>query len=177
MQLTIDGITVNIEKTNESDFISLTDIAKQTERRAGEVIRDWLRNSSTLLFLEAWENMHNPDFKGGYMPTFRLEAQEKRKEVTPQRYINATNAMGLVSKSGRYGGTYAHRDIALHFCYWLEPRFQLFMIKLFQKLIKQEYEHQNLEWHVSMITDRIDEVRNLLDTIPGQKAERNRFKG
>ena len=83
---------------------------------------------------------------------------------------------GLISKSGRYDGdTYAHRDIALNFCYWLSPTFQVYFIKAFQQLIEEQFNNKNLEWHISKLTDNVDEMRNLLDTIPGQKPQRNRI--
>ena len=110
------------------------------------------------------------------MVYFRNKAGENRYIVTPQNYIAETEAVGIISKSGRYGGTYAHRDIALNFCYWLSPAFQVFLLKAFQDLIEKEFNRKNLEWHISKITDNIEEVRNLLDTIPGQIPERNRIK-
>ena len=173
--ISIEGFSIHVSKIDRQDYVSLTDIANQTERRAGDVIRDWMRNANTLIFLEKWEQLHNPDFKGGQMHTFRFEAVDNRKVITPQTYIERTGARGLISKSGRGGGTYAHRDIALQFCSWLNPEFQIFMIKVFQKLIEEDFNRRSLEWHVSKITDNVEEIRNLLDTIPGQQSDRNRL--
>ncbi len=177
-KIEVQGLLINIEKAHESDYIAITDIAKRSERRPGEVIRDWLRNTDTMLFLEAWEKLHNPNFNGAQMLTFRLEAQKNRNSISPQNYIERTNAIGLLSKSGRYGGgTYAHRDIALQFCSWFEPVFYVYMIKAFQQMIEEKYQAKSLEWHVKKITDNVDEIRNLLDTIPGQVAENRRIGG
>ncbi len=126
-----------------------------------------MQNADTLLFLQAWEELHNPNFKVMEMNNFRLKHLEKRYSATPQKYIKQTNAIGIVFKSGRYGGTYAHKEIALNFCYWISPQFQVYMYKAFTALLEAEYDRQNLEWHISKITDNIDKVRNLLDTIPG----------
>jgi len=175
-EIKIKDLIITVEEVGDQDYVSLTDIAKQSERRSGDVIRDWLRNSQTLIFLEEWEKIHNPNFKGGHMPTFRLEAQKNRKLITPQRFIEETKSIGLVSISGRYGGTFAHRDIALHFCNWFEPVFYVYMIKAFQQLIEEKYNARSLKWHLTKITDNVDEIRNLLDTIPGQDPMFNRLK-
>lgn len=111
------------------------------------------------------------------MVNFRLNATENQTIPTPKNYIKETKAIGLISKSGRYGGTFAHKDIALNFCYWLSPEFQVYMIKEFQRLKEEEAQRLSLEWHISKITDNIDEVRQLLDTIPFQRPQNNRIKG
>ena len=101
---------------------------------------------------------------------------KNRHIATPIKWIEQTNAIGIKSKAGRYGGTYAHKDIALHFCGWLDPRFQVWMMKALSELLQQEFNRKSLEWHISKITDNVDEIRNLLDSIPGQKNELNRLK-
>ncbi len=135
-----------IERIKDADYISLTDIAKQTERPPAESIRDWLRNASTLMFLETWETLHNKDFKVGQMHQFRNDAVDNRKAVSPQRYTEETGAVGIISKSGRYGGTLAHSDIALNFCYWLSPSFQVYLLQEFQRLKEQEADIMGLSW-------------------------------
>jgi hypothetical protein len=134
-----------------------------------------MKNSNTLLFLEAWEKLHNPGFKVHQMEHFRLRASENRYIATPQNFIEETGAIGIISKSGRYGGTFAHKDIALNFCYWLSPVFQVYLLKEFQRLKEEEFSRKNLEWHLTKITHNIDEVRILLDTIPGQRPDLNRL--
>ncbi len=176
-KIEVQGLEIRIELINKDDYVCLTDIAKQSDTRAAVLIGSWMKNNNTLLFLEQWEKLHNPSFKVHQMVNFRMQAQENRYVATAQKYIKETNAIGIISKSGRYGGTYAHKDIALNFCYWLSPQFQVFLIKAFQELVKQDFERKNLEWHVSKLTDNVEEMRNLLDTIPGQKPERDRLKG
>lgn len=104
-----------------------------------------------------------------------MEAQKKRTSANPQQCIEQTNAIGLITKSGRYGWTYAHRDIALQFCGLFEPVFYVYMIKAFQQLVEEKYQAQSLEWHVKKITDNVDQIRNLLDTIPRQVSENRRI--
>jgi hypothetical protein len=121
------------------NYISLTDIAKKSDTEAKVLIISWLKNRNTQEFLETWERLHNPDFlKGHQMVTFRDTYLQNRNVLTPQKWIAETNAIGLISKSGRGGGTWAHSDIALNFCYWLSPAFQVFMIKEFQRLKAEE---------------------------------------
>ena len=95
--------------------------------------------------------------------------------LSTKQWIKSTNAVGLEAKAGRYGGTYAHKDIAIHFSTWLSPAAYLYLIKEFQRLKEEESEQKNLNWHVSMITEHIDEVRNLLDSIPGQAEKFKRI--
>ena len=118
----------------------------------------------------------NPAFKLAQMSEFRLLAQTNRFAVTPKRYIESTGAIGLISKAGNAGGTWAHSDIALEFCTWLEPRFKVYFFKEFQRLKREEAATASLEFHIERITDLVDETRNWLDTVPGQKPGRNRPK-
>jgi len=175
-KIEVQGLFIRIDQINDNDFVSLTDIAKKVDDEPRFTIRNWMRNNQTLEFLEVWEITHNPDFNRAESGTFRLKANSNTFSTTPQKWINTTNAKGLISKAGKYGGTYAHRDIALNFCYWLSPSFQVFFIKAFQQLIEDAFDKKSLQWHISKITDNIDEVRNLLDTIPHQEPQRNRIK-
>jgi len=177
----VQGLTIRVEPINDNDYVSLTDIAKHSDRnKPKRLIHNWLKNQSTLDFLTTWEDLHNSNFathsKGIHLDTFKLDLLRNATTVTPQKWIAQTNAIGIVSKSGRYGGTYAHKDVALNFCYWLSPHFQVYLIKEFQRLKEDEFKKKSLEWHISKITDNIDEVRNLLDTIPHQVPERDRIK-
>lgn len=175
-KIKVQGLEIQIENIHEDDYISLTDIAKKTKNsKPAFTILNWIRNQNTLLYLETWEQVHNPNFKVVQMHNFRLEAADNRSDISPKNFIKKTSAIGLISKRGRYGGTYAHSDIALEFCSWLSPQFKVYLYKEFKRLKEQEFKGKNLEWHVSKITDNIEEVRNLLDTIPGQKEERNRL--
>lgn len=176
-KLKVRDVDIQMRKIKEKQYVSLTDIIKNNSpQKPATVLVSWMRNNSTLLFLEEWEKTFNPKFKVSQMADFKLQAMDNRNIISPQNFIETTSAIGIISKSGRYGGTFAHKDIALNFCYWLSPVFQVAMIRAFQLLIEREAERQSLEWHISKITDNIDEVRNLLDTIPGQKPELNRLK-
>lgn len=131
-KLTVEGLAIAI---NKDGFISLTDIAKRSsESKPAFTIQNWLRNQNTLSFLMTWEKVHNKDFKVGQIPYFIQEAIDNRKSITPQKFIEEMNAVGLLSKSGRNGGTFAHSDIALDFCRWLSPEFSVYLNKEFQRL-------------------------------------------
>lgn len=171
----VQGLTIGIEQFNEEDYISLTDIARKSDSESKHLIISWLKNTSTIQYLETWEILHNPGFKVDQMVNFKVKYLENRNVLTPQRWIEESGAIGLISKSGRYGGTWAHSDIALNFCYWLSPPFQVYLIKEFQRLKKEEFNIKNLEWHIERITNPVEEARIWLDTIPGQKPERNRL--
>lgn len=147
-KINVEGLAISMEKTAFGDYISLTDIAKQSERKAGLIIIDWLRNRSTLRFLEAWEQQYNPGFKVMQMRNFKELADDSRLDITPQRFIEQTGAIGLTSKSGRYGGTYGHQHIALNFCYWISPEFQVYFIQEFERLKKDEAERLGLSWNL-----------------------------
>ncbi len=172
----VQGLEIRVEPVNDLDYVSLTDIAKKNSDDAPVyLLQRWIRNKSTLTFLDQWEKVHNPKFKHAQMSVFKEQASINRNSISPQRYIKATDAIGITSKSGRGGGTFAHKEIALNFCYWLDPAFQVFLFKAFNELMRREVERKNLEWHVTKITDNVEEIRNLLDTIPGQQENRNRL--
>lgn len=165
----------NAEISYEDQYISLTDIAAQaSDNRPAETIKSWLKNANTLLYLEEWETQNNPNFKVDRMTHFKAFTMDNRSSVSIQRFVEETDATGLVAKRGRGGGTYAHVDIALNFCFWLSPSFALWMVRTFHRLVGAEAERHNLEFHIKRITDNIDEARNWLDTIPYQSPERNR---
>jgi len=135
-KITVDGTVFNI---NKNGFISLTDIAKRRQDSEPRfIIRSWFKNTSTLQFLETWEILNNPNFKRDQMVTFKMSMLDNGVTPNIQSYTGLTNAFGIVSTAGRYGGTYAHSDIALNFCYWLSPSFQAYMIKEFQRLKAEE---------------------------------------
>lgn len=146
-----------LPKRGQEDYISLTDIMKKFDDEFS--IYSWMRNSNTVEFLGVWEQLHNPDFKPNEFVTFKNEAGSNSFNLTPKKWINATNAIGMTVKSGRYGGgTFAHRDIAINFCYWLSPTFQLYLIKEFQRLkeIEAQQRHEALEWNVRRILTKIN---------------------
>ena len=133
----------------KDDYISLTDIAKfKDAKEANEIIRNWLRNRNTIEFLGLWEQLNNEDFKPVEFDGFRKEAGLNSFTMSPSKWINTTNAIGIVSKSGRYGGTYAHPDIAFEFAAWISVEFKLYLIKEFQRLKNEEIEKQKLDWNI-----------------------------
>ncbi len=147
-KIQVQGLDISIERKEIGDYVSLTDIAKQSERKSGLIIIDWLRNRSTLRFLETWEVRFNPSFKVTQMHNFKSLVDDSRLDITPQRYIEETGAVGLTSKSGRYGGTYAHQHIALNFCNWISPEFQVYFMEEFERLKKEEAERLGLSWNL-----------------------------
>lgn len=173
--ITVQGLSIAIEQVKEQDYVSLTDIAKQSDKETRFLIMAWMKNASTLEFLETWEVLHNPNFKRDHLVTFKEKYLRNRSILRPQTWVSETGAIGIISKSGKGGGTLAHKDIALNFCYWLSPSFQVYFIKEFQRLKEEEYSKKSLEWHIERITNLVDETRNWLDTIPGQDPNRNRL--
>jgi hypothetical protein len=132
---------------NEDDYICITDIAKfKKEDGSDDLIRNWLRNRNTIEFLGIWEQLNNPDFKPVEFDGFRKLAGLNSFTLTPKQWIESTNAKGIISKSGRYGGTYAHKDIAFEFASWISVEFKLYLIKEFQRLKDQE--RKQLGWDI-----------------------------
>lgn len=140
---------------HEDDYISLTDIAKHKNTNdANEIIRNWLRNRNTIEFLGTWEKIYNPHFKTVEFDGFRKEAGLNSFTLSTKRWVEHTNAIGLVSKSGRYGGTYAHKDIAFEFASWISVEFKLYLIKEFQRL--KEEELKQLGWDIKRNLTKIN---------------------
>jgi hypothetical protein len=151
------GEIMLLPQRGQEDYISLTDIMKKFDDEFS--IYSWMRNRNTVEFLGVWEQLHNPDFKGNEFVTFKNEAGSNNFNLTPQKWINATGAIGMVVKSGRYGGgTFAHRDIAVNFCYWLSPTFQLYLIKEFQRLKEIEAQERQgaLEWNIKRFLSKLN---------------------
>lgn len=156
--ITVQGTEIKLFIQKEEDYISLTDIAKRVNERSEIVIQNWLRNRDTVEFLGVWEQLHNTNFKHIEFDVFRSQAGLNSFVLSPKQWIEKTGAIGLQSKPGRYGGTYAHRDIALAFCYWISPPFQLYVIKEFQRLKKIETQERqdSLEWNVKRLLTKIN---------------------
>jgi hypothetical protein len=146
---------VSISRIAEEDFISLTDIARHRDTdRSDDLIRNWVRNRNTLEFLGIWEKIHNPDFNSVEFDGFRMQAGLNSFTLTPKQWITRTNAKGIISNAGRYGGTFAHRDIAFEFAAWVSVEFKLYLIKEFQRL--QEIEQKQLGWDVKRNLTKIN---------------------
>jgi KilA-N domain len=155
--ITVDGKEIALVVQNEVDYISLTDIAKSSSDEPRFIIRNWLSTQNSIAYLGAWETLHNPNFNREGFRTVKDEFFEKPFSLTPTRWIEATAAIGLRSTSGKHGGgTYAHKDIALNFCYWLSPVFQIYLIKEFQRLKQEESERLNLDWNLKRTLSKIN---------------------
>ncbi len=138
---------VTIYEREKDDFISITDIAKYKNlHHTDDLIRNWIRNRNTIEFLGIWEQLNNPDFKPVEFDGFKKQAGLNSFTLTPKQWIEQTNAIGIVSKSGRYGGTYAHKDIAFEFASWISVEFKLYLIKEFQRLKDDEF--KQLGWDI-----------------------------
>lgn len=144
------GIDISIyTKDFENEFISLTDIVKyRNEDDPRFVIQNWMRNRNTIEFLAVWEELHNPEFNRVQFDAVRNEAGLNRFVMTPTKWITQMNAIGIVSKAGRYGGTYAHTDIAMAFATWISPEFQLYIMKDYRRLKTDENSRLSLGWNL-----------------------------
>ena len=129
---------VTVISVNNEDFISLTDIARYKSDDPNAVIANWMRNRYTIEYLGIWEGLYNPSFKPLEFEGFKKEAGLNAFTLSPKKWIDTTNAIGLIAKSGRYGGTYAHKDIAFKFASWISVEFELYMVKEFQRLKAEE---------------------------------------
>ncbi len=144
-----NGIEIRLNVVNDSDYISLTDIAKKRDSENPRfIIQNWMRNRSTISFLGLWEELNNPNFNRVEFEAVKNESGENSFVLTPQKWIEKTSAIGIISKSGRYGGTYAHKDIALEFASWISPEFKLYIIKDYQRLKNEESNLKAIGWNV-----------------------------
>ena len=154
-KLNVNEIEIVLYKHNEEEFISLTDMAKfRDSERTNYIIQNWMRTRSTIEFIGLWEQLHNPNFKGIEFDAFRIDSGSNSFTLTPKKWIESTNAIGIISKSGRYGGTYAHKDIAFEFASWVSPTFKLYLITEYQRLKEVETNRYNLEWNVKRILSK-----------------------
>ena len=153
-KITVKDTNVSIISVNENDYISLTDIAKYKSDDPAAVIGNWLRNRNTIEYLGIWESLYNPNFKPLEFEEFKKEAGLNAFTLSPSKWINATNAMGIISKSGRYGGTYAHKDIAFKFASWISIEFELYIVKEFQRLKFEE--QRQLGWSAKRELSKIN---------------------
>ena len=151
---------IGIMRIGDVDYISLTDLARYADAEEPRLpIRDWMRNKEVISYLGLWESMNNKNFKGGEFATFKNEAGSNKFKMSPQKWIKETNAVGIVSKSGRYdGGTFAHPDIAFEFASWLSPEFKLYLIKEFERLKSNEMYQQKIEWHANRLLSKLNYV-------------------
>ena len=147
--INVKGTEITVFQGEQSDYISLTDIAKHKDAaNTDDIIKNWLRNRNTIELLGFWETIYNPDFKPVEFDGFRKQAGLNSFVMTPKKWIESTNAIGITSKSGRYGGTFAHKDIAFEFASWISIEFKLYIIKEFQRLKEDENDRLKLDWNL-----------------------------
>ena len=154
----VQGTEIVVFSKERQDYISLTDIAKHKNSEApADIVKNWMRNRSTIEFLGLWEKLSNRNFKLVEFDGFKNESGSHHFVLSPQKWIIATNAIGLISKSGRYGGgTFAHQDIAFEFASWISAEFKLYLLKEFQRLKQKEQEQKQLEWSVSRTLAKVN---------------------
>ena len=143
-KIEIEGNSITILSVEDNDYISLTDMLKSKD--GNFFISDWLRNRNTVEFLGIWESIYNPNFNYGEFAIIRNQAGLNSYKISVKEWIEKTNAIGITAKTGRYGGTYAYKDIAFEFGMWISPRFKLYLIKEFERLKEQEY--KQLGWDI-----------------------------
>ena len=154
-EITVLNDSVRVQKIEKEDYISLTDIAKHKNPDDPRfIIQNWMRTRFTIEFLGIWEHLNNPDFNRVEFEAVKNDAGNNAFVMTPTKWHNLTNAIGIVSKSGRYGGTYAHKDIAFEFASWISAEFKLYLIKEFQRL--KEGELKQLGWDIRRNLARIN---------------------
>ena len=153
----VQGMAITILSGQQEDYISLTDIARYKDsERTDYIIQNWLRNRNTIEFLGVWERLNNPRFNPIEFDGFRKQAGLNSFVLTAKRWIEATRAVGLISKSGRYGGTYAHKDIAFEFASWISVEFRLYLIKEFQRLKDDENRRLSLAWNLNRTLSKLN---------------------
>lgn len=157
-EIIVKNIAVSLISKEGSDYISLTDIARYKDKeRTNYIIQNWMRNRSTIEFIGLWETINNPKFKSIEFEAFKSQTGLNSFSLTPQRWIETTHSVGLISKAGRYGGgVYAHKDIAFEFASWISAEFKLFLIKEFQRLKEEENERLELGWDLKRALTKIN---------------------
>lgn len=154
--LTVKGRSVSLIHVGKDDYISLTDIAKYRSYDSGVVISNWLSTKYTVQFMGAWEQIHNPSFNLIEFHKIKNETGTNGFIISSSFWVRKTNAIGIKSSPGRYGGTYAHKDIAFEFATWISPEFKLYLITEFQRLKDEEASTKNLEWSVNRILSKVN---------------------
>jgi KilA-N domain len=154
----VQGTEIRILEKANTDYISLTDIARNANERTDIVIANWFRNRTTVEFLGLWEQMHNPNFNPIGFDGIKMRTGLNNFILTTNEWVNTVNAIGVEARAGRYGGTYAHMDIAFEFCSWISPVFKLYFIKEFQRLkgIEAEQQKQTLDWNLKRTLAKVN---------------------
>ncbi len=153
--INVQGTAITILSQKENDYISLTDMVKNFDGGSA-LIENWLKNKDTVLFLGIWEQINNTDFNSLEFEGIKNEAGRNSFYLSAKKWIETTNGKGLIASAGRYGGTYAHKDIAFEFGSWLSPEFKLYLIKEFQRLKEDENKRLSLNWNLSRVLSKIN---------------------
>lgn len=158
-QMVVKDQVINVIRIDDKEFISLTDLARYADEDDPRYpIQNWMRNKDVISYLGLWESINNDNFKGVEFDTFKNEAGSNKFKISPQKWIRETNAIGMISKSGNNGGTYARSDIALEFASWLSPEFKLYVIQEFQRLKKNEAYQNKIDWHANRVLASVSYV-------------------
>ena len=157
-KITVKGTEITIvSRSNDDDFISLTDIARyKNSREPKDVVANWFRLHNTIEYLGIWEQIHNPNFKGVDFEAFLNESGSNSFTLSPQHWVETTGAIGVISRSGRGGGTFAHKDIAFKFASWISVEFELYVVKDYQRLKADESNRHSLEWNLQRTLSKIN---------------------
>ncbi len=153
-KIIVQNTNITIISVNGDDYISLTDLARHKSDEPNAVIANWMRNRNTIEYLGIWEKLYNPNFKPTEFEGFRSQAGLNAFTLSPKKWTEATHAIGIIAKSGRYGGTYAHKDIALKFASWISVEFELYIVKEFQRL--KEEEQKQIGWSAKRELSKIN---------------------
>lgn len=156
-KIKVKEVDIEILSKENSDYISLTSIAKYKNRKEPkDIVKNWLRNRSTLEYLGLWEGINNPNFRGVEFDPLLKEAGSNTFVLSPSKWIATTSAIGISIKKGKYAGTYAHKDIAFEFASWVSPEFKLYLIKEFERLKEEENTRLSLDWNLSRTLSKIN---------------------
>jgi hypothetical protein len=156
-EIIVKGIKVNTLKLGKEDFISLTDIARNKNfEEPKDVVKNWMRSRTTIEYIGLWEQLNNPDFKGVEFDSFLFAAGSNSFTLSPTKWIETTNAKGIISKQGNNGGTFAHKDIAFEFASWVSSEFKLYLIKEFQRLKEDENDRLKLDWNLQRTLAKVN---------------------
>lgn len=160
---------IGVLRINNNEYISLTDLAKYADEDDPRYpIQNWMRNKDVISYLGLWESINNENFKRVEFDAFQNEAGSNKFKISPQKWIKETNAIGIISKSGNNGGTYARSDIAFEFASWLSPEFKLYVIQEFQRLKRNEAYQNKIDWHANRILSKVnyivhtDAIKNII---------------
>ena len=180
IEIVVKERKIGVLRIDKKEYISLTDLARYADEEDPRYpIQNWMRNKDVISYLGLWESINNKDFKGVEFDTLKNEAGSNKFKISPQKWIKETNAIGIISKSGNNGGTFAHPDIAFEFASWLSPEFKLYVIQEFQRLKKNEAYQNKIDWHANRILAKVsyivhtDAIKNII--VPTLTEKQKKF--